>query len=127
MILLQSVIEILAVAMPHTCAQGRADRSRITVVPIRGNPVGRFTGDHLGRLEERFRGGHVAVLAEHYVDQRARAIDGTIEITPVSMHLDVGLVDVPATTGLSASASPTALRQCRCEFCFPVANRLVAE
>jgi hypothetical protein len=42
MILFQSVIEILAVAMPHTCAQGRPDRTRITVVPIRGDPVGRY-------------------------------------------------------------------------------------
>jgi hypothetical protein len=41
MILLQAVIEILAVAMPNTCAQGRPDRARITVVPIRDDPVGR--------------------------------------------------------------------------------------
>src|ERR1700761_9431927 len=55
MILLQSIIEILAVAMPHPCAQGRPDRTRITVVPIRGHPIGRETGDHLRRLEERLR------------------------------------------------------------------------
>ena len=41
MILLQPVVEILAVAMPKTCAQGRPDRARITVVPIRGDPVDR--------------------------------------------------------------------------------------
>jgi hypothetical protein len=29
-------------------------------VPIRGDPVGRDAGDHLVRLEERLRGGHVA-------------------------------------------------------------------
>src|SRR3984957_9952518 len=81
MILLQSVVEILAVAMPNTGAQDRPDRAGITVMPIRGDPIGRDAGDHRGRLEERLRGGHVAVLAEQHVDQRARAIDGTIEIT----------------------------------------------
>jgi hypothetical protein len=98
MILLQSVIEILAVAMAHTCSQDRPDRAGITVVPIRGDPVGGDAGDHLGRLEECLRGGHVAVLAKHHVDQRARAIDGTVEITPMPVNLDVGLVDVPAST-----------------------------
>jgi len=34
-------------------------------------------GLNLCRREERLRGGHVATLAEHHVDQRARAIDGT--------------------------------------------------
>ena len=70
MILLQPVIEVLAVAVPHTGAQGRPDRPGVTVVPVRGNSVGCDTGNHLGQLEERLRGGHVAVLAEHHVDQR---------------------------------------------------------
>ena len=82
-------------------------------MPVCGDPVGRYTGDHQGLLEERFRGGHVVVLAEHYVDQRARAIDGTIEITPLPVDLDVGLVDVPATAGFAASASPEAFSQLR--------------
>jgi hypothetical protein len=40
MILLQSVVEILAIAMSHIGAQHRSDRARITVVSIRGNPAG---------------------------------------------------------------------------------------
>src|SRR6202041_1465341 len=127
MILLQSVVEILAVTMPHTCAQHRPDRARITVMPIRGDPIGRDAGDHLGRREERLRGGHVAVLAEHHVDQRAGAIDGTVEITPVSLNLDVCLINVPAPPRLAASASPQMFSHRRCELGFPVANRLVAE
>src|ERR1700722_15226017 len=127
MILLQSVVEILAVAVPHTCAQHRPDRARITVMPIRGDPIGRDAGDHLGRREERLRGGHVAVLAEHHVDQRAGAIDGTVEITPVSLNLDVCLINVPAPPHLAASASPQIFSHRRCELGFPVANRLVAE
>jgi hypothetical protein len=54
MILLQSVIEILVVAMPHTFAQGRPDRPWIAVVPIRGHPVGRNTGDILADSKNAF-------------------------------------------------------------------------
>src|ERR1700755_2998993 len=78
MILLQPVVEILAVAMPYTGAEYRPDRAGITVVPIRGHPVRRDAGGHLGGLEERLRGGHVAVFAEHHVDQRAGAIEPAI-------------------------------------------------
>jgi hypothetical protein len=127
MILLQSVIEIPAVAMPHICAQDRPDRAGTAVVPIRGDPVGRDPGDHLGRLKERLRRSHVAMLAEHHVDQRARAIDGTVEITPLPVDLDIGLVDVPAPACLATSASPQIFRQHWRELGFPVANRFVTE
>jgi hypothetical protein len=53
--------------------------------------------------------------------------DGTIEITPVSLDLDAGLVNVPASARLAASASPQTFSQRRRELGFPVANRLVAE
>jgi hypothetical protein len=127
MILLQPVIEILAVAMPHISPQDHPDRAGVTVMPIRGDPVGRDAGDHLGRLEERLRGGHVPVLAEHHVDQRARAIDGTVEITPLAVNFDVGLVDIPTAAGLATSASPQTFGQRRRELGFPVTNRLMAE
>ena len=127
MILLQSVVEIPAVAVPHTCAQSRPDRAGVTVVAVRSDPVGRDPGDHLDRLEKCLHGGHVAVLAEHYVDQRARAIDGTVEITPVPVDLDVRFVHIPALARLAASASPQIFSQRRCELGFPVANRLVAK
>jgi hypothetical protein len=102
MILLKSVIEILVVAMPQTLAR---DRPWIAVAPIPGHPIGRNTGDHLGRLEERLRGGHVAMLAEHHVEP-AGATNGAIEITPLPVDLDVGLVNIPPTGCLAASASP---------------------
>jgi hypothetical protein len=67
------------------------------------------------------------VLAEHHVDQRTQAIDVTIEITPLRVDLDVGLVDTPATACFAASASPEAFGQPRRELDFPVANCLVTE
>src|ERR1700722_2179085 len=53
--------------------------------------------------------------------------DGTIEITPVSLNLDIGLVHIPTAPHLAASASPQIFSHRRCELGFPVANRLVAE
>ena len=64
-ILLQSIVEIPAGAMFHLCTQRRPDRTGIAVVAIGGDPVGCDAGDHLGRLEECLRGGHVAVLADY--------------------------------------------------------------
>jgi hypothetical protein len=110
MILLQSIVEILGVAMLYTCTQDRPDRTRITVVLIHGGTSGRGAGGHPGRLEERLRGRHVAVLAEHHVDQRTGAIDATVEIAPMPGDLDVGLIDVPAST--RPAASPRR-RRCR--------------
>jgi hypothetical protein len=127
MILLQSIVEVLAVVMPHTCAQHRSDRARITVMPIRGDPVGRDTGDHLRRPEKGCRGGHAAVLAEHDIDQRAGATDGTVGRTSVPVDLYVGFDRIPATAHLAASAASQTFSQCRCELGFPAANRLVTE
>ena len=50
-ILLEPVIEIVAVAVPYACAQGRPNCAGIAVVPIRGDAIGRDAGDHLGRDE----------------------------------------------------------------------------
>jgi hypothetical protein len=35
------------------------------------------------------------MLAGHHVDQRAEAINGTVEVTPLPADFDVGLVNVP--------------------------------
>jgi hypothetical protein len=126
-ILLQSIVEVAAGAVLHAFTQRRPDRSRITVVAIRGYPVRRHIGDCFGGLEERHRRGHVTVLAEQHVDQRAAAVDGAIEIAPMPVHLDVGLVNVPAFPDLAASATAQTFSQYRRELGFLVADRLVTE
>ena len=113
MILLQSVVEVTAGAVLHVLPQRRTDRTRVAVVPVGGHPFRRDAGDCLGRSEERFRGNHVAVLAEHHVDQRPVAVNGAIEIAPLSVHLDISLVDVPATTNFAAAVATQTFRQCR--------------
>src|ERR1700744_2766221 len=105
-VLLQPIVQITTVAMPHACPQDRADRSRIAVMAIGRDARWRDAGDHLGRCEERLCGRHVAVLTEHHVDQRTGAIDGAVEVAPLPMNLDVRFVDIPATAGLAAPAPP---------------------
>ena len=74
-ILLQPIVEITAGAVLHALAQRRADRTGIAVVTVGGYPLRRDAGDCLGRSEERLRSSHVAVLAEHHVDQRAGPVN----------------------------------------------------
>jgi hypothetical protein len=69
-ILLQSIVEIAVGAMLHASTQRCPDGTGIAVVAIRGHPVRGNIGDGLGGLEERFRGGHVTVLAKHHYDVR---------------------------------------------------------
>ena len=104
-ILLQSIVEIAAGAMAHRLAQRRADRTGVAVVAIRGHPVRAEVGDGLGGLKERHGGGHVAVLTEHHIDQRAFAINGAIQIAPLPVHLDVSFVGVPALPNLATPAT----------------------
>src|SRR3712207_7127678 len=56
--------------------------TRVGAVPIRGDTLGRDAGDRLGRAEEGLGGRHVAVLAQHGVDQSAVTVDGAIQIAP---------------------------------------------
>jgi hypothetical protein len=124
---LQAVIEVSTGSVLHAVTQLRADRTRVTVMAIRDYPIRNHIGDGLGGLEERLRGRHVAVLAEHHIDQRAVTVDGTIKIAPVPVHLDVGLVDVPAFPDLAAPATAQTFSQCRGELGLPVADRLMTE
>src|SRR3954470_13403213 len=92
MILFQSIIQITAGAMAYRPAQLAADRTRVAVVAVGRNPIWGDAGHALGGAEERPGGLHVPMLAEHHVDQRAGAVDGTIQVAPATADLDVSLV-----------------------------------
>jgi hypothetical protein len=74
--------------------------------------------------------GHVAVLAEHGVDEIAVAVDGPIEIGPAAADLQVRLVHVPAATAGTAPAVPALTKVVGkkwCELRLPRADGLVTE
>jgi hypothetical protein len=48
----------------------------------------RFTKECLG-------GGDIALGAQPEIDRPARPINGTIQVAPLALDLDVGLVDPP--------------------------------
>jgi hypothetical protein len=50
----------------------------------------------LCRAEEGLGGLHVAVLAQHGVDQVSVPVDGAIQIGPLAPGLEIGLVNIPA-------------------------------
>ena len=124
---LQPVVQVAAGPVPHPSAQPSSDRPGVAVVAVRRDPVRRYPGDCLRGPKERLCCRHVAVLAEHHVHQRARAVDGTVEVAPAALELDVGFIDVPAPARLAAPAPPQVFGQGRSELRFPLAHRLVAE
>src|SRR3712207_2986977 len=111
-------------------AERRADRAWVGAVPVRGDAVGGDAGCGPGRAEEGLGRRHVAVLTEHGVDQSAVPVDGPIEITPATPHLQIRLVDMPAAAASTALAPPPLSEfagQDRRELGLPVADRLVTE
>lgn len=55
-----------------------------------------WTGDHRG--EEGCCGSHVALLRQEHIDDLSLLVNGSVDVSPGSVHLYVGLVDKPAAT-----------------------------
>jgi len=65
MILLNAVVEILAVPVADIRTKLASDRTRVTVMPVGGH-TGRSDASHrLGRSKKLLRRGHIAGLAQH--------------------------------------------------------------
>ncbi len=74
--------------------------------------------------------GHVAVLAEHGIDQPAVPVDGAIQTHPPAADLEMGFLDVPppaAGAALAMPPQPEFVGQHRRELPFPVPDCLGAE
>ena len=56
-----------------------------------------------------------------------RSVDGTVQVTPVTADLEVGLVQVPGDPGLSATLGAKILTDQRCESELPDPDCLVAD
>src|SRR3984957_11385591 len=127
MVLFDSVVQILISPMFYTRIQFSPDRAWVTVVAVRRDTRGSDAGHRFGRSEERLGCRHVALLAQPDVDNGARTIDGTIKITPSTVHLNVCLVNVPALADPPCTPPPEVIDEGRRQLRLPIANRLVAE
>ena len=78
MILLNPVVEILAVPVSDIRAKLASDRTRVTVMPVRGHPRRSNASDRFGRSKELLRRGHITGLAQHHVHQSASAVDRSV-------------------------------------------------
>src|SRR3954471_7253805 len=68
---------------------------------------------------------HVPGRAEHRIHQIAFAINGAIQITPLALNLQVGLVDIPAEARFPLPFAAEVLSQQRSEPFLPVAYGFV--
>ena len=59
--------------------------------------------------------------------QRARPVDGAIEIAPAALDFDIGFVDLPAYPHLAALPAPQILGQSQRELYLPVAHCFATE
>ena len=85
--------------MQNILAKFTLDSCWVAIVTIGGDAVGDNSG-HRSRLpEERFGGGKVSMLAQHYVNQRTISIDSSIQVAPLAMDFDVCLIDIPCVDG----------------------------
>ncbi len=111
MVLFKSIIQIDARPVVDVAAQGRADRSRVGVMPVGCHPVRHKAGNRPCRAEEPLGRSHVTGRAQHRVDQVPVAIDRPIQVAPAAMDLEVGFVDIPALAGAAPYAvTPLTLR-----------------
>ena len=129
MILLNAVVEILAVPVSDIRTKLAAYRTRVTVMPIRGHPCGRNASDRFGRTKKLLCRGHIAGLAQHHVHQSTSAVNRSVQIAPPATDFDVGFIDVPRVADPTATTPATAKigDQQRRQFRLPIPNRLVGE
>ena len=104
MILLNAVVEILAVPVSDFHAELASNCTRITVMPVRGHSGRSNTGDRFGRSKELLCRGHIAGLAQHHIHQSASAVNRSVQIAPSATDFDVGFIE---RTTSAADPTPT--------------------
>ena len=80
-----------------------------------------------GLLKALFCGIHISLLAQPRIHQIAIMINGSIEIAPCSMDLDVRLIHIPASPSLVPLFRPQLVSDQGSKPFFPVPNGLIDE
>jgi len=63
------------------------------------DPGARVARSTQGSLEEALRGSRVTVGGEQKIDRSAGGIDGTVQVNPLALHPNVGLIHPPGAIG----------------------------
>ena len=109
MILFQSIVQVDIRPVTDVAAQRGTDRPRVGVVPISGCPVRHKASNRPCRAEAPFRRPHVTGRTQHRVNEVSVAIDRPIQVAPLTMDLQVGLI-----IGVPALARPGRGRDAAC-------------
>jgi len=86
MVLFQSIIEVRITTMDDIVAKRFANRTGVGIMAIGCHSFWSVSNHIDGLLEKAFGCFHISLLAEHAIHKVPIAIDGAIEITPLSMH-----------------------------------------
>src|SRR5687768_7256472 len=82
--------------MRHLVPKDVTDGTWIRVVAIGGEAIGRDPGHGPCRPKERLGRREIARLAQPCVDQIAVSVNGSIEVTPLPLDLEIRFIDIPA-------------------------------
>jgi site-specific DNA recombinase len=88
----QVVIQVAVGTMEHPAPEHVLDGTWMGFVAVGGDAVGHHPGHHPGRTEEGLSRRKVAGVAEPCVDQVAVPVDGAVEIAPVPLDPEVGIL-----------------------------------
>ena len=98
MILFQVVVYVAVGPVQYLVPEDLPNRAWVDVVAISGDPVGYQAGHRPRGAEKRLGCREVPCVAETHIYQIPVPINRTVEITPLSLHVDVCLVDVPTAS-----------------------------
>jgi len=110
MILLHDIVQVFTGSDPHTTRHATL-AFQFPEGPMRSG-IG-VQSDHAWRsilsdcfAEETFGGGHISAFAQQKVHGSPMFVDGSIEIDPAPLHLNIRLVTSPGTVNISSVAAP---------------------
>jgi hypothetical protein len=120
MILFQMVVQIAVGAVRHPLSEDGANGSRIGIMAIRGDAVGRHPGHRPGRAKKGLGRRQVPRVAEPRMDEMAVPVDGTLQIAPASLDSDIRLVYILAVPDNATTSLAQRLTQERGQLHLPI-------
>jgi hypothetical protein len=127
MVLLQPLLQIFAGTMFHFPPERFPDSLWLGGVFIRGDLLRCVTHGLQALLKEGFGRFQITSLAQAYIDQVAELIDSSIQIAPVTIDSDGGLIYVPLVPDLGFGLGFQCRSPHRSEALFPRAHGLVGQ